>query len=164
MRTQTRKPNERSHSRADMPTELDHIFICASHEAADEAGRLAVFGNSGCGKSTFARQLSARHNLKVDLDGRHVSMLFIRADGQRSGIGRGFLHIAIKTCRERSDACGVITVNSSPNAVAAYERLGFAATGNERCVHGIRFIPMQLPIADEATPFDDGALLRKRRG
>jgi hypothetical protein len=35
------------------------------------------------------------------------------------------------------------TVSSSPNAVSAYERLGFRITGSEQCVHGIRFVPMQ---------------------
>ena len=35
------------------------------------------------------------------------------------------------------------TVSSSPNAVSAYERLGFRITSSEQCVHGIRFVPMQ---------------------
>ena len=35
----------------------------------DNAMRVLVFGNSGSGKSTFARRLSAQHNLKeLDLD------------------------------------------------------------------------------------------------
>ncbi len=72
----------------------------------------------------------------------HVAMLFIRSSLQRSGVGRGLLAFAGDTNCE-------FTVNSSPNAVAAYKRLGFRVTGSEQCVHGIRFIPMQRLSADK---------------
>lgn len=67
---------------------------------------------------------------------RHVAMLFVQSSRQRGGIARGLLAAA-------DDANCEFTVNSSPNAVSAYERLGFRITGSEQCVHGIRFIPMQ---------------------
>jgi GNAT superfamily N-acetyltransferase len=67
---------------------------------------------------------------------RHVSMLFVQSSLQRSGVARALLASA-------GDVNCEFTVNSSPNAVAAYERLGFRVTGSEQCVHGIRFIPMQ---------------------
>jgi hypothetical protein len=63
-------------------------------------------------------------------------MLFVQSSLQRSGIARALLASA-------GDANCEFTVNSSPNAVSAYERLGFRITGSEQCVHGIRFIPMQ---------------------
>ena len=66
----------------------------------------------------------------------HVAMLFVQSSLQRSGIARALLASA-------GDANCEFTVNSSPNAVAAYERLGFRVTGSEQCVHGIRFIPMR---------------------
>jgi len=66
----------------------------------------------------------------------HVAMLFVQSSLQRSGIARALLASAGQANCE-------FTVNSSPNAVAAYERLGFRVTGSEQCVHGIRFIPMQ---------------------
>jgi GNAT superfamily N-acetyltransferase len=66
----------------------------------------------------------------------HVSMLFVQAAHQRSGVARGLLAAA-------GDTGCQFTVSSSPNAVAAYERLGFRVTDSEQCVHGIRFIPMQ---------------------
>ncbi len=71
---------------------------------------------------------------------RHVSMLFIRASFQRRGIGRGLLAAAAAVAGDTDCA---LTVNSSPNAVSAYERLGFRSTGSEQCVRGIRFVPMQ---------------------
>lgn len=66
----------------------------------------------------------------------HVAMLFVQSSFQRNGIARALLASADAANRD-------FTVNSSPNAVAAYERLGFRVTGSEQCVHGIRFIPMQ---------------------
>jgi len=39
-----------------------------------------------------------------------------------------------------------ITVNASTNAVDAYRVFGFEATGGERTVHGIRHVPMTLPL------------------
>ena len=70
----------------------------------------------------------------------HISMLFVRPSRQRGGIGRGLL-TAAGTLAGRTDC--EFTVNSSPNSVSAYERLGFRITGSEQCVHGIRFVPMQ---------------------
>ena len=67
-------------------------------------------------------------------------MLFVRPSRQRRGIGRGLL-AAVGTLAGHTDC--EFTVNSSPNAVSAYERLGFRITGSEQCVHGIRFVPMQ---------------------
>jgi len=70
----------------------------------------------------------------------HVSMLFVQSSRQRSGIGRGLLAAADALA---GDMDREFTVSSSPNALSAYERLGFRITGLEQCVHGIRFVPMQ---------------------
>jgi len=70
----------------------------------------------------------------------HVSMLFVQSSCQRAGIGRGLLAAAGALA---GDTDCVFTVSSSPNAVFAYERLGFCIIGSEQCVHGIRFVPMQ---------------------
>lgn len=70
----------------------------------------------------------------------HVSMLFVRSSFQRGGISRGLLAAAAALA---GDTDCLFTVNSSPNAVSAYERLGFRITGSEQCIHGIRFVPMQ---------------------
>lgn len=70
----------------------------------------------------------------------HVAMLFVRSSFQHKGIGRKLLAAAAALV---NDPDCEFTVNSSPNAVAAYEHLGFQAIGDEQCVHGIRFIPMR---------------------
>jgi GNAT superfamily N-acetyltransferase len=71
---------------------------------------------------------------------RHVAMLFVRSSFQHKGIGRKLLSAAAAFVNDQH--CE-FTVNSSPNAVPAYEHLGFHAVGDEQCVHGIRFIPMR---------------------
>lgn len=71
---------------------------------------------------------------------RHISMLFVLSSVQRRGIGRGLLAAAAALV---GDAHGEFTVHSSPNAVPAYEQLGFRVTGQEQCSHGIRFVPME---------------------
>jgi GNAT superfamily N-acetyltransferase len=75
-------------------------------------------------------------------DSFHISLLFVREDLQRSGIGRALVRQAIDV----AESAGVVsmTVNSSPNAVAGYEAFGFRATATEQIINGIRFIPMTL--------------------
>ncbi len=72
-------------------------------------------------------------------DGNHLSMLFVLPAHQRAGVGRALLDILR---RENPDS--EFTVNSSPNAVSAYQRFGFEATGPETATSGIRFVPMRL--------------------
>jgi GNAT superfamily N-acetyltransferase len=70
----------------------------------------------------------------------HVAMLFVRPSFQQKGVGRGLLTAAGALV---GDADCEFTVNSSPNAVSAYEHLGFHSIGAEQCIRGIRFIPMR---------------------
>jgi GNAT superfamily N-acetyltransferase len=79
-------------------------------------------------------------------DGSHVSLFFIERRQQRQGIGRALIMTAIK-------ALGVnrLTVNSSPNSVDAYRRLGFKPVGLEDTKSGIRYTPMESIIAAPPT-------------
>lgn len=72
----------------------------------------------------------------------HVAMLF--AEPQGRGIGRRLLHTALAVGAWRQDEPSRVTVHASPNAVAAYERLGFRPTDREQELNGIRFVPMEL--------------------
>ena len=74
----------------------------------------------------------------------HVTLLFVTAESQRRGIGRQLLAEALKICRRNRPGLSEVTVNSLPNAVEAYEVLGFHAKGPEEEERGIRFIPMKL--------------------
>lgn len=74
----------------------------------------------------------------------HVAMLFVEPRGR--GTGRRLLQAALAVCMSQHSGLSHVTVHSSPNAVPAYECLGFRATDQERELNGIRFIPMVLEI------------------
>jgi GNAT superfamily N-acetyltransferase len=69
-------------------------------------------------------------------NGNHIALFFVLPTCQRQGIGRALI-------RTVDQICPLLTVNSSVNAVASYERFGFCAVGPERIVDGIRFVPMK---------------------
>jgi GNAT superfamily N-acetyltransferase len=75
---------------------------------------------------------------------RHVSLLFVDGRFQRRGLARELLRRALETCRSRGIESMEVTVNSSPNSVRAYERLGFRPTSPEQESNGIRFTAMTL--------------------
>jgi len=75
---------------------------------------------------------------------RHVSLLFVEPDRQGRGLGRVLLQRALKICRSADPDLREITVNSSPNAIEAYERMGFETTGKEQTINGVRSTPMRL--------------------
>ena len=81
-------------------------------------------------------------------ENHHIALLFVEASSQRQGVARELIRQAVALCRERAHDLQTVTVNSSPNAFAAYRRLGFRPTGEERTVNGIRFIPMALPLEE----------------
>jgi GNAT superfamily N-acetyltransferase len=77
---------------------------------------------------------------------RHISLFFVDTKYQRKGVGKRLLESASVECKkERAEE---ITVNSSPNAVAAYQKLGFVPAGIETTTNGIRFIPMKKNLSD----------------
>lgn len=75
----------------------------------------------------------------------HLYYLFVKTDYQRRGIGRLlWLHVRDWILREQP-ATTTITVNSSPNAIAAYQKLGFERVGcltkrNEVCYQPMDWI------------------------
>ena len=72
-------------------------------------------------------------------DGMHVSMLFVDPARQRAGIGRRLLAAAFGP----PAAWPELTVNSTPGAVGAYERLGFRSMDVLQERNGLRFVPMR---------------------
>ena len=79
-------------------------------------------------------------------DYHHISMLFVEPEAQRLGIGRRLLNLAIEVCLKESPQLREVTVNSSPNAVEAYRRFGFAVTSPEKEKKGLRFTPMRMTV------------------
>jgi len=66
----------------------------------------------------------------------------IRIRELEKGIARSLLSEALKRCKTVKSDLEKITVNSSPNAVAAYRRMGFIPTSEEQSANGVRFVPM----------------------
>ena len=77
-------------------------------------------------------------------DTRHIALLFVEKAYQRKGIARRLVQQGAATCRKHNPTLSKITVNASPNAVSAYEHIGFRAVAEEQEKNGIRFIPMEL--------------------
>ncbi len=72
----------------------------------------------------------------------HLYYLFVDTQRQRRGIGRQLWNHA-RDWIASSNNHGSITVNSSLNAITAYERLGFAIAGPPEENHGVRYQPMR---------------------
>ena len=70
--------------------------------------------------------------------GRHIALLFVAGEGQRQGVATQLLHAAIKICRSHAPNMSEISMHASPNAVAAYARLGVQAEGAQQLEHGIQ--------------------------
>jgi GNAT superfamily N-acetyltransferase len=78
-------------------------------------------------------------------DWSHFFLLFVRGDHQ--GKGTRLLSQALKRCKTVKPDLEKITVNSSPNAVGAYRRMGFIPTSEEQLANGIRHVPMVLDLS-----------------
>ena len=74
----------------------------------------------------------------------HICLLFVSGAFHRQGIARALLKRGFGIFNRKKTT--QITVNSSPYAVKAYERMGFVSTQSEQCINGIRFIPMSLDL------------------
>ncbi len=76
-------------------------------------------------------------------DSKHISLFFVDSTCQRQGIGSELLSRVVNHCKSERPDLGEVTVNSSLNAVDAYVRMGFDATGPDGDADGIRFTPMK---------------------
>lgn len=76
----------------------------------------------------------------------HISLFYVLQKFQQKGIGKELLHRSIEICLEHKPELLELTVNSSPNAVCIYEKLGFVKAGSEQISKGIIFTPMSLKL------------------
>ncbi|MBU1161235.1 MAG: GNAT family N-acetyltransferase, partial [Proteobacteria bacterium] len=72
---------------------------------------------------------------------------------QRIHIGRELLRKSLEICKKDNPALTEITVNSLPNAVNIYKKLGFAELEPEKEKNGIRFVPMKLELSNSSDTF-----------
>ena len=76
----------------------------------------------------------------------HVPLLFVDRRFQRIGIGKELLRRSLEVCRSHKPGLSEISVNSSPYAVAVYQKMGFREQGPAQTVKGICFVPMVLEL------------------
>jgi ribosomal protein S18 acetylase RimI-like enzyme len=74
-------------------------------------------------------------------DNKHLYHLFVANEFQRQGLGQQLWNIARTQCLAAGNP-GRFTVNSSNNAVAIYERLGFVRAGPVQNKDGVLYNPM----------------------
>lgn len=113
--------------------ELKEFILPANIKARCDAGRFFFVCAKDDGK--IVGVISVR-------DHNHISLLFVKKEYHRRGIGRRLFEIALARCCAIDDSLRAITVNSSPYAVAIYEKLGFERTDCKQEKYGIVFIPM----------------------
>jgi len=82
-------------------------------------------------------------------DGTHIALFFVSPTRHRQGIGKALLAMA------ETDGVPLATVNASLNAIPAYERLEFHATGPAILRDGIRYVPM-IRAGSEDSPSQGG--------
>ena len=76
----------------------------------------------------------------------HIALFFVKSQFQRQGIGTQLLRRALDICLKNNPGLQKMTVHSSPNALGAYEEMGFSPENIEQCVNGMRYVPMSLKI------------------
>ncbi len=77
-------------------------------------------------------------------DWSHIFLLFVDGKHQGKGIAKRLVQAALQRCEDEGRRPDKVTVNSSPNAVGAYERMGFVQTAEEELRHGVRAVPMAM--------------------
>lgn len=73
-----------------------------------------------------------------------IAMLFVTL--RKQGIAKELVARAIEKARSEIPDLSKVAVHSSPYAELAYQKMGFRRTGNETTEHGIRYVPMELPL------------------
>lgn len=76
----------------------------------------------------------------------HICLLFVDKLYHRRGIARNLFEMARLTCIKSNDKLRRITVNSSPDALGFYHRLGFKKSNKQQTKDGITYTPMQFKI------------------
>jgi hypothetical protein len=70
----------------------------------------------------------------------HIAQLFVDRSWQERGVPRGLLDAAFPESTTQDGL--TVTVNSPPESVSGYGRMGFRVIAPEQVRHGVRFVPM----------------------
>ncbi|MGB2064011.1 MAG: GNAT family N-acetyltransferase, partial [Marinomonas gallaica] len=74
-------------------------------------------------------------------EGHHVSMLFVRPDHQRHGLGTQLLNALLLLARSQK-----VTVSASLSSIAAYQKYGFIECGDISEIAGLTYQPMDITL------------------
>ena len=124
----------------------EHITREFSPQARDfflennNADRIRAFAARG-----FRYHVAESHGRIVGFvgvrDNKHLYHLFVANDCQRQGLARLLWSVAREQCIAAGHR-GAFSVNSSNNAVAVYEKLGFVRSGPLKNDNGVLYNPM----------------------
>jgi GNAT superfamily N-acetyltransferase len=124
--------------------------LCADcHSSLNEFKKFANFEALASRLQSASLTFTAKSNENLIgmielMNNCHIARFFVRKSYQKQGIGKGLLRYVINLCLKQHPDTHKFTVNSSPNAVSAYEKMEFNATDHEQISNGIRFTPMEL--------------------
>jgi len=116
---------------------IDEFLSFASPEGLAERTQANNFASLALCQNQIVGMIEIR-----DYD--HISLLFVDAEYQGSGIGSELIERSLGRCLARNPNLDSMSVNSGPNSVAFYEKVGFLPTAPEQEQNGIRFVPMIL--------------------
>ncbi|NLG04090.1 MAG: GNAT family N-acetyltransferase [Clostridia bacterium] len=74
----------------------------------------------------------------------HVSLLFVKSEYHRQGVGRALLNYAFDYIHDFG--IYTFTVNAAPYATDFYHKIGFKDMNKEISTDGIRFTPMKIQL------------------
>lgn len=80
-------------------------------------------------------------------DKSHVSLLFVKADYHRKGIGKRLIETIGVFAKEEYDK-NELTVNAAPYGLAFYKSIGFRSVSPMTCSGGIKYIGMKKEIGE----------------
>ncbi|MFV0363213.1 MAG: GNAT family N-acetyltransferase [Suipraeoptans sp.] len=78
----------------------------------------------------------------------HISLFYVKKDEQRKGIGRMLFGAAASYCNFVLKV-PKLTVNSAPEAVVIYQKLGMIQSAQQQQINGIDFVPMQMQLYNQ---------------
>jgi ribosomal protein S18 acetylase RimI-like enzyme len=85
----------------------------------------------------------------IELRGNcHISLFYVEGHLQRIHIGTELLKKCLEICRRVNPALTEITVDSSPNALKIFKKLGFSVMEPEKEKNGTHFVPMKLELSN----------------
>ena len=74
----------------------------------------------------------------------YLQLLYVDGEYQGQGVGTNLLKQAVLDCKKQDEWLDHLTVSAPITAAGFFEKLGFAATGDEEVLDGMAVVPMLL--------------------